>query len=1136
MRNDVKHNSIMIRLHGKNDRELINGRCYYTDAEFLREEVRLVTGRDPFVVNVTSDGGESLFRLLSPMLSGETDCYLDSGRMLLAKSVEVAWQYSKIYSEIVTEGGEHKNVLRENLRRDACGRLVPSEKWLAWRDTAFQNPLFDSRNEGFDANKPRVRRAYDRPSKAEFWWWNGEILDAITARQKIYATLYRQYATQTPGFKRLQEIVANGDDLVIFDYDGYDWKDLGMTPADCVQDRNHSFGHGLVINLLLENHDPTNLVPATTGVQEKLEQEYERAKTWRPARSPRAVYVPQYDPVIHLAGEYKDTQLCDGPHFSLALQRNDRLIPVSAPLLSVRKALLRLSGEPRFKGMKRSCVIFGDPLVDAAGTPEQGAEAFKICREILDQTDWTIRLQSANDRLEVIARHFTGPKDKARMIFGMVAGDVTDDSGILGNPNASPVLARAQVLKQLQKEGFRTFARLSRLLPQSDPKDFVTKLIKRFALKDCEHVWAEMLPLKNFGRVAAALRGAGRTAEAEMLEAMTGRPGEWQRSAEGVFLALAAALPKKLRFLQPVEKADWPVWEKHQARGAILLGDYARQIRDMDGKCPDIELVRPLNEGEKKQLAACLDVVRKNLTSFVAVGMALKTIRDRKLYREAHSSFESYCLANFNFTYSYGFRLIKSAELVEELKPRLAALPIGNELVPTTESQARELMKVEPRHRVEVLKLAYEKAGGRALSAVRIEQAALVVQPPKGKKSKPARNGTGKLEIELDAFLAWLGHLKSLALDGRDDEIVRLLQKAEQDWAIALPSSATASAEAPTRSTPTGSKHAAKLTVNWRDCYDNYDWDKGTQKPMTHEEKANVEELAVKILGLKPDDLVKGWATAYPPGCFAQTVIHVNHGMHHRFSKNGKPVGLKIFNLKRGQNEWRSRLKTFYSTQRSKLPGLPNSHFQEVIAYGNETDSQGDERGYLIQEWVEGELLETLVAQGLKRKQILNILDDLFLGMIIPLWAKGTKWWDARRSNYVVTPRNHLVMIDPDTLADYAAEIATEPAKYTKRNTCAPNKAMERYKALIIDMAANCPEVKDLHGLKSQVKKLSARFLDEPFRCHYPLPGNWADQATAAYRSFKAEFDGILAARSRTPSEASRRRTRRTAQAKNPAK
>jgi hypothetical protein len=80
----------MIRLHGKNDASREGGRCYYTDPEFLREEMRLLTGREPFRVNVTSHGGDGDFRNLSPMLSGPVDCYVAADlRDALAKGHSV---------------------------------------------------------------------------------------------------------------------------------------------------------------------------------------------------------------------------------------------------------------------------------------------------------------------------------------------------------------------------------------------------------------------------------------------------------------------------------------------------------------------------------------------------------------------------------------------------------------------------------------------------------------------------------------------------------------------------------------------------------------------------------------------------------------------------------------------------------------------------------------------------------------------------------------------------------------------------------------------------------------------------------------------------------------------------------------
>ena len=66
-----------------------------------------------------------------------------------------------------------------------------------------------------------------------------------------------------------------------------------------------------------------------------------------------------------------------------------------------------------------------------------------------------------------------------------------------------------------------------------------------------------------------------------------------------------------------------------------------------------------------------------------------------------------------------------------------------------------------------------------------------------------------------------------------------------------------------------------KLNVDWTECYDSYDWGKGKQKPMSATAKLQIEQFASSVLGINLDDAKKCWGTAYPPGCFAATVIRV---------------------------------------------------------------------------------------------------------------------------------------------------------------------------------------------------------------------------------------------------------------------
>jgi predicted NAD-dependent protein-ADP-ribosyltransferase YbiA (DUF1768 family) len=302
------------------------------------------------------------------------------------------------------------------------------------------------------------------------------------------------------------------------------------------------------------------------------------------------------------------------------------------------------------------------------------------------------------------------------------------------------------------------------------------------------------------------------------------------------------------------------------------------------------------------------------------------------------------------------------------------------------------------------------------------------------------------------------------------------------------------------------------LYVNWTDHYDGYDWKSGRQKPINGRRRKAIEELAVTVLKVNPSDIKPGWALAHPPGCFAQTVLEVDAGVRHSYARHGK-VGLKVFNFQRGMNEW-GRLNRFYQNYQSKLPGLAgNDHVQKVFAWGTCKNAYGVERPYLVQEWIEGETLDKRIKNGMSRGDILRVLDDLFLKLLVPLWGQGTKWWDARRSNYVLHPQRGLVMIDPDTLADFAEEIATKPGVYEKRNGCNPDDAISQYTAMIIDMALACSDGKPDLNLKKSVRSLSTAHLDACFRiakCPYPLPADWNEKATAAYQAFRVEYEQLI--------------------------
>lgn len=92
-----------------------------------------------------------------------------------------------------------------------------------------------------------------------------------------------------------------------------------------------------------------------------------------------------------------------------------------------------------------------------------------------------------------------------------------------------------------------------------------------------------------------------------------------------------------------------------------------------------------LSEDETRALARHEETIRDGLRDFVRVGMALKEIRDRRLYRAGHDTFEDYCRAQWDLSTTAAYRKIECSSLVLEMSP------MGDI---QNERQARALLKV----------------------------------------------------------------------------------------------------------------------------------------------------------------------------------------------------------------------------------------------------------------------------------------------------------------------------------------------------------------------------------------------------------------------------------------------------------
>lgn len=134
----------------------------------------------------------------------------------------------------------------------------------------------------------------------------------------------------------------------------------------------------------------------------------------------------------------------------------------------------------------------------------------------------------------------------------------------------------------------------------------------------------------------------------------------------------------------------------------------------------------PLSAGEIETRKACERIIEHGLRTFYEVGTALLQIRDQKLYRVSHRSFEEYCRQRWGLQERRVYQLMDAAAIVEDLKSCTVVQ------LPQNERQARALAQVEPELRPGVLEAAVATApNGRLTTAHIIETAGIVsVAPP----------------------------------------------------------------------------------------------------------------------------------------------------------------------------------------------------------------------------------------------------------------------------------------------------------------------------------------------------------------------------------------------------------------------
>ncbi len=171
------------------------------------------------------------------------------------------------------------------------------------------------------------------------------------------------------------------------------------------------------------------------------------------------------------------------------------------------------------------------------------------------------------------------------------------------------------------------------------------------------------------------------------------------------------------------------------------------QTPDVDIQSVSVEVVEteeltPDEEREplsQEELRLRLYLERKVERAFYEAGKALQSLRDRRLYRSTHKTFEEYCRDRFGHSRQKSNYLIAAAGVYDNLTTNgCQNLPIddlttnssqipptsktsdlttnSSQILPTSERQVRPLTKLEPDEQCEVWQQAVETAGGKVPS------------------------------------------------------------------------------------------------------------------------------------------------------------------------------------------------------------------------------------------------------------------------------------------------------------------------------------------------------------------------------------------------------------------------------------
>ena len=178
-------------------------------------------------------------------------------------------------------------------------------------------------------------------------------------------------------------------------------------------------------------------------------------------------------------------------------------------------------------------------------------------------------------------------------------------------------------------------------------------------------------------------------------------------------------------------------------------------------------LASKLTKDEAEELERCEKVIKQGWGTFLEVGRALATIRDKELYKGKCDTFDQYWRRELGVSRSYAYSLIESAAVNDQLSA-IADIDVK----PLNEAQLRELIPVKEEKRVDAWKKAIEIAGDKPITAKIVRKAAEKFRPRKSGKAKVKQVAE---KIDLEPALKVLASAEKLAEENKDKAIQRKL-------------------------------------------------------------------------------------------------------------------------------------------------------------------------------------------------------------------------------------------------------------------------------------------------------------------------------------------------------------------------